>query len=187
VPLVAKTAWGPMLVSVELTAARTRGVARARFGVQAEDTRGGVAAGRLALSDLLLYRATDDRPTDVEDAARDALAAPRLAAGGRVGVYWEIYGVRPAGEPLSVTLSVERVGVGWRTRAAERLRLATKVTPLRVRWPEVPKRDAGFASRAIDIDLSALPPGRYRMQLTVVADDGSTAASERLIELFSAR
>jgi hypothetical protein len=186
VPLIAKTVWGPMLVSVELTAARKRGVARARFGVRPDAGRGGVAAGRLALSDLLLYGSAG-RPTSLEDAARDGLAAPRLATGGRVGVYWEIYGVRPAGEPLSVTLSVERVGVGWQRRAAERLRLATKVTPLRVRWQEVPKRDAGFASRAIDIDLSALPAGRYRMQLTVVADDGSTTVSERLIELFSGR
>ncbi|MFN2566551.1 MAG: hypothetical protein ABR499_16255, partial [Gemmatimonadaceae bacterium] len=186
VPLVAKTAWGPMLVSVELTAPSTRGVARARFGVR-PDARRGVAAGRLALSDILLSRPGGGAPASLEDVARDALGATRLAAGGSVGIYWEIYGVRPAGEPLTVTLTVERVGVGWRTRAAERLRLTTKVTPLRVRWQEVPKRDAGFASRAIDIDLSTLPAGRYRMHLAVVAEDGSTADSERLIELFATR
>jgi hypothetical protein len=102
-------------------------------------------------------------------------------------VYWEIYGVRPAGEPLSVTLAVERVGVAWHTRAAERLGLASKVTPLKVRWQEVPARDAGFASRAITVDLSSLPAGRYRMHLTAAAEDGSAAASERVIEILPAR
>jgi hypothetical protein len=85
---------------------------------------------------------------------------------------------------LSITLSVERVGSAWTTRAAERLGLATKATPLRVRWQEVPKRDNGIATRAITIDLSALRAGRYRMQLMVTADDGGTAVSERFVELF---
>ncbi|MFN2565554.1 MAG: hypothetical protein ABR499_11180 [Gemmatimonadaceae bacterium] len=183
-PLVARVAWGPMLVSVELTAPRRRGVARARFGAN-PDAR--LRTGRLSLSDVLLYRSTDSAAASLEDVASRALGAPRGPAGGRVGVYWEIYGVRPEGEALSVTLNVERVRVGWTTRAAERLGLAAKVTPLRVRWHEVPKRDAGFASRAMTVDLSELPAGRYRMHLTVAAEDGSAAASERFIELTAAR
>jgi hypothetical protein len=102
-------------------------------------------------------------------------------------VYWEIYGLRPAGEPLAVTLTVERAEVGWRTRVAEQLRLSSRVTPLQVRWHEVPKRDAGYVARAIDLDLSSLPPGRYRMQLTVQADDGSAAVSERVVAILAAR
>jgi hypothetical protein len=186
-PLVARVAWGPMLASVEVTAAKRRGVARARFGVRPDDGRRGRAAGRLTLSDILLYRAAHSEPTSLEEVSPHALGVARLAIGGRVGIYWELYGLRPAGEPLSVTLTVERVDIGWRTRAAERLRIATKATPLRVRWQEVPKRDNGIASRAITIDLSALSPGRYRMQLLVTADDGSTAASERVVELFKPR
>lgn len=182
-PLVARTAWGPMLASVELTAAKRRGVARVRLGVRTDDAH---RRGRLALSDILLYRAVDSAAAALEDVSRHALGAARIATGGRVGIYWELYGVRPAGEPLSVTLTVERVGIGWTTRAAERLRLATKATPLRVRWQEVPKRDSGIASRAITIDLSGLPAGRYRMQLMVTADDGSTTVSERSVELFKA-
>jgi hypothetical protein len=186
-PLVARAAWGPMLASVELTAAKRRGVARARFGVRPDDGRRSGAAGRLVLSDILVYGAVDSVAAALEDVARHALGAARIATGGRVGIYWELYGVRPAGEPLSVTLTVERVGLGWGTRAAVRLRLAAKATPLRVRWQEVPKRDSGIASRAITVDLSALPAGRYRMQLMVTADDGSTAVSERFVELFKPR
>jgi hypothetical protein len=186
-PLIARVAWAPMLASIELIAPKRRGVARARFGIRPDDGRRRGAAGRLALSDILVYRAVDSAAASLEDASRLALGAARVAAGGRVGIYWELYGVRPAGEPLSVTLTVERVGVGWTTRAAERLRLATKATPIRVRWQEVPKRDSGIASRAITIDLSALPAGRYRMQLMVTADDGSTAVSERSVELFKRR
>jgi hypothetical protein len=186
-PFVARTAWAPMLVSIELTAARRRGVARARFGILPDDARRAGAAGRLTLSDILMYRAVDSMAGSLEEVARYALGAARIPVGGRVGVYWELYGARPGGEPLSVDLTVERVRVGWRTRAAEALRLASKATPLRVRWHEVPKRDSGIASRAIIIDVSALPAGRYRMQLMVTADDGSTAVSERSVELVAPR
>jgi len=186
-PLVATAARGPLLVSIELTAPRTRGVARARFGAWPTNDRARTIGGRLALSDLLLYEPGGSADGSLDDAAGRALGALRTTAGGRVGVYWETYGVRPAGEPLAVTLTVERVGVAWHTRAAERLGLASKVTPLRVRWQEVPKRDAGFASRAITVDLSSLPAGRYRMLTTVAAEDGSTASSERLLVLVPTR
>jgi hypothetical protein len=184
-PLVARVVWAPMLASVEVIAASRRGAARARFGVRPGESRS--TGSRIAVSDLVLYRATDSAAASLEDISRLALGAPRMATGGRVGVYWELYGVRPAGEPLAITLTVERVGIGWRTRAAERLRLTAKITPLRVRWQEVPKRDSGIASRAIMVDLSTLPAGRYRMQLMVTAEDGSTAASERFVELFTPR
>jgi hypothetical protein len=186
-PLIARVSWGAMLVSIETKASKRRGVARARFGIRPNDDHRRGTTGRLALSDILVYRAVDSVAGSLDDAARHALATDRIQRWERVGIYWEIYGVRAAGEPLSVTLTVERIDVGWRTRAAERLRLATKATPLRVRWQEVPKRDSGIASRAITIDVAALPTGRYRMQLAVVADDGSTATSERIVELVRQR
>ena len=186
-PLIAQAPWRPMLASVELTAAKRRGVARARFGLRPDDDGRRTSARRLVLSDILLYRAVDSAAASLEDVAQHALGATRIAVGGRVGIYWELYGVRPAGEPLSITLAVERVRIGWTTRAAERLRMATKATPLRVRWQEVPKRDSGIAARAITIDVSALPAGSYRMQLVVAAEDGSTAARERFVELFNPR
>jgi hypothetical protein len=184
-PLAVRTAWKPMLMSVELRAAKRRGVARARFAVRPDDERR-ARTGRLALSDMLLYRAVDSGAVLLEDVTRYALGTGRVT-GARVGLYWELYGVRPAGEALGVTLTVERVGANWRTRAAERLGLARKATPLRVRWQEVPRRDSGVATRAIVIDVATLPSGRYRMHLTVTADDGTTATSERIIELIAPR
>jgi hypothetical protein len=182
--LVARTAWGPMLVSVEATAAKRRGVARTRFGIG--DARF-ESLGRLSLSDVLLYNAAAPAPTSLDGASANALGAARVTAGGRVGAYWEVYGVRSAGELLSVTITVERIGASWRARAAERLRLGPKATPLRVRWQEVPTRDSGIANRAIVVDLAMLPPGRYRMALTVAAEDGSSAMRERVIDLVSRR
>ncbi len=181
-PLAVRAAWKPLLLSVEVKSAR-RGVARARFGIRPNDAR----TGRLALSDLLLYRGVDGSEGSLDDLTRHALGTSAVVSGGRVGLYWEMYGVRPSGEALSVTLSVERVSAGWRRRAAERLGLAQRATPLSVRWKEVPKRDSGIANRAIVIDVAHLPTGRYRMQLTVAADDGSTATSERLVELIPPR
>jgi hypothetical protein len=183
-PLVARTAWAPMLASVEVTATERRGVARARFGIRPGS---GTASGRFALSDIMLLRAVDSAATSLDDVAHYALGSARIAVRGRVGIYWELYGLRPTGESLSIALTVQRVEAGWRTRIAEALRLTAKATPLRVRWQEVPQRDSGIASRAVTIDLSTLPAGRYRMQLTVTADDGSTAVSERFVELFVPR
>ena len=176
--LVAVARGGPLLVSVELTAPATRGVARTRFGVRTPPP-----SGRIALSDLLLHEPAGTGVAGLEEIARRALGSTRLPAGGSVGLYWETYGLPPEGEPLSLTLSVERIGVPWHTRAAERLGLSARVTPLRIRWPEVPARDRSFASRTIDVDLSALPPGRYRIRLTAAAEDGSAASTERLVEL----
>jgi hypothetical protein len=185
-PMMARAAWRPMLASIEVTAPERRGIARARFGIHVHDPRR-PGADRLTLSDILVFRVVDSAAGSLEAVARHALGAARIATGGRVGIYWELYGVRPSGEALTITLTVERVGVGWGRRAAQALRLAAKVTPLRVRWQEVPKRDSGIASRAITVDLSTLPAGRYRMQLMVTADDGSTAVTERAIELFNSR
>jgi hypothetical protein len=132
---------------------------------------------------LLLYTPGATAAPTLDDAASSALGGLRLPAGGRVGVYWETYGVRKAGEAIAVTLTVERTGTDWRTRAAERLHLARRVTPLQVRWQEAPAQHSGVAARAITVDLSPLPPARYRMQLTAAADDGSVATAERVLEL----
>lgn len=179
--LVAVAAWKPMLVSVELRAPRTGGVARARMGVTPDDPDR--RRGRLGLSDILLYDAARGRPASLDEAAAWAVHDATAGATRRVGVYWEMYGLRPAGEPLEITLVVESTRRSWSRRAAERLGLTDRITPLRVRWREVPQRDAGYAARAITVDLSTLPAGQYRMRLTIAAEDGSSAVSERIVAL----
>ena len=85
--------------------------------------------------------------------------------GGRTGVFWEVYGLRPEGEELSVAMTLQRVGAPFMRRAAEALGLADRASPLRVQWREQPDARTGIAARALTVDLSSLAPGRYTLRL----------------------
>ena len=154
--------WQPMIVSLELFDRQTKSAARARYGIR---PRG--AGGRIQLSDLLLFAPRDSTPRRLADAVPLALATDRVSAGRPLGLFWETYGVRPEGEVFDISLTIERVGEGWMRRAAQRLKLATRTTPLRMQWQEVPDRADNAAARAVAMDVSHLASGRYRIRLTV--------------------
>jgi hypothetical protein len=154
------------LVSLELLAAADRRAARTRMGISAR------ARGRVALSDLLLYAPADASPTNAVpatlDAVRDSALASNAIRGARaVGVFWETYGVGPAGEAVHFTLSVVQIDVGWMQRTAERLRLADPTRALSIQWSDALQPVNGIASRGVRVDLSQLRAGRYRMQLMI--------------------
>jgi hypothetical protein len=150
------------VVSLELLARADRRAARARVGVPARDT-----AHRVTLSDLLLYAPTGSASNELSAVRDSALASDIIPATRGVGVYWETYGLRADGEPVQFALTVERVGVDWMHRAAEKLHLADPTTSLRIQWDDVPQYVNGIAGRGVRVDLSRLVAGRYRMQVTV--------------------
>ena len=100
-----------------------------------------------------------------------------------LGVFWEAYGLRPEGEPVRFTLTVEQIGVGWLQRAAEHLHFADPTTGLRVQWQEVPQHVNGIAGRGVRVDLSRLRAGRYRLQLAVEAAGEPVVTSTRQIDV----
>lgn len=161
------------LVGVEVVDTVHGTVARFRSGMQ------DIPAGRLAVSDLLLHAADAVGPPG---SLREALAAALPTTSvthRRVGLYWETYGVAAGGEMLDVDLTLQRVDTPWLRRAAARLGLATRSTPLRIRWQESRGAEAGAAPRSVAVNLDALAAGTYRVTLTVAADDGAAASSER--------
>jgi hypothetical protein len=160
--LTATAPWRPMLASLELLDSARRVAARERRGLTPP-----ASLSRISLSDLLLYAPRDSTPTDLQDVLPLALPTEEVRADRALGLFWEIYGVHPAGEVFGVALTVEGIGGGWLRRAAETMRLATRGTPLRVQWQEVPNGADGIASRGVSVDLSRLRPGRYRINLTV--------------------
>ena len=165
------------LVSLELLATKDRRAARERVGILPRTT------GRVAVSDLLLYSSSAESPYEL-GAVRDSALASDVAPMSRtLGVFWETYGLRPEGEPVTFTLTVEQVGVGWLQRAAERLHFTDPTTGLRVQWQEVPQRVNGVAGRGVRVDLSRLRPGRYRLQLAVEASGDPTVTSVREIDV----
>lgn len=165
------------LVSLELLAAEDRRAGRARVGVPAR------AAGRVALSDLLLYSPTGEAPLTL-DPVRDSALTTEVVPSSRVlGVYWETYGLRPQGEPVHVTLNVEQIEISLMRRAAERFHLVDPTTGLRIQWEEVPQQANGIAGRGVRVDLSRLRSGRYRLQVTVEAAGETPVVAMREIEV----
>jgi hypothetical protein len=165
------------LVSLELLAANDRRAARERAGISPR------IGGRVALSDLLLYSPTAESPYALDVVRDSALASDVAPASRSLGVFWESYGLRPEGEPVRYTLTVEQVGIGWLQRAAERLHFADPTTGLRVQWQEVPQRVNGIVGRGVRVDLSRLRAGRYRLQLAVEAEGEPMVTSVKEIDV----
>jgi len=176
--LRARAPWKPLMASVELLAPEQHAAARARYGVSLPNI-----AGRVTVSDLLLYSGGESTPKRLEDAVTHAIATTRVSASKPLGLFWETYGIRPDGEVLSVALTIEETSAPFMRRAARVLHLSDKGSPLRVQWQEVPDRETRIASRAVAVDLGRLTPGKYRVRLTVTAAGEAPATATREIEI----
>jgi hypothetical protein len=163
------------VVSLELLAEKDRRAARRREGYVA------FTAHAVALSDLLLYAPDASANADFATARDNALASAEVPLARAVGVYWEMYGLRPAGEPVHFTVSVQQVGVSWMRRAIERVHLADRTTGLRLQWDEVPGQQDGIAPRGVRVDLSRLRSGTYELAVTAATDRARTSATREIV------
>ena len=176
--LIATTSWSALIVSVEARDSSARRVARARDVVRPPPS-----AGRVTISDLLLFDDPSVLPTALEDAAPRARGTLQVDRASPVGVFWEMYGVDSSGEALSYTLTVTRDGASWYRRAAEKLKVVDRRAPVRLRWDEPSARPGATRSRALALDLSTLPEGRYRIELALEAGGQPAASATRLIDV----
>lgn len=180
--LTVKAPWGPLLMSAEVTAPEHHAVARARYGV-----RPPYAVGtRVTLSDLLFYTPYGTFPTTAEDAAPHALPTERLHADQKLGVFWESYGTDPAGEKMSVSLTVlkEVEEAGFLRRKAESLKLVRQATPVSVSVEDMSARGATVSPRAIELDISTLKQGAYIVQLEITVAGQFTVRADHRIEII---
>jgi hypothetical protein len=176
--LTTVSAWGPQIVSVEARDSLARRVARAR-GVARPPSSG----GRVTISDLLLFDGPSNLPTTLDEAAARARGSLRVDRTTPVGVYWEMYGVSPAGEPLAYRLTVTRERASWYRRAAEKLGVVERRAPVRMQWDEPSVRPGAARSRALAVDFSTLPEGRYRIELTLEASSLTVASASRVVDV----
>jgi hypothetical protein len=176
--LMTSAPWAPLIVSVEARDSAARRIARARTVVRPPD-----AAGRVTISDLLLFDDPSALPVSLDDAAKRARASMRVDRATPVGVYWEMYGVLPAGESLAYTLTVTRDGSSWYRRAAEKIGVVDRRAPVRMQWDEPSARPEAARSRALAVDFSTLPEGRYRVELKLDAGGETAATASRLVEV----
>lgn len=176
--LIAAAAWEPLIVSVEARDSAARRVARSRRVVRPPSS-----SGRIAISDLLLFDDPANLPASLDEATPKARGSMRVERSVPVGVFWEMYGVSSAGETLAYTLTVTRDGTPWYRRAAEKLGVVDRRAPVRMQWDEPSARPGAARSRALALDFSTLPEGRYRIELTLESDSLTTAKASRVVEV----
>jgi hypothetical protein len=170
------------LLSLEIVAPRARRVARARHGIPPRGTPGAGLSGL----DVLLFDPPDSLPGELSAVLPHVLGTTRVRADRKLGLFWELYGLTSAAQPVSASLAITPRGVGWLRRTAESLGFASRTTTVSLHWEEVPAtraEDAAVVSRALTVDLSALSPGRYRIALTVTAPGQEPATATREIEV----
>src|SRR2546426_760883 len=170
------------LLSLEIVAPGARRVARVRHGIRAGGASGSGPAGL----DVLLFDAPDSLPGELSAVLSHVLGTTRVRADRKLGLFWELYGVTSPAGPVSASLAVTPLGIGWLRRTVETLGLASHTATMRLHWEEGSATRAGdvaVASRALAVDLSALSPGRYRIELTVKAPGQEPATASREIEV----
>src|SRR5688572_31074769 len=181
--LMARSAWGSMLLSVEVAAAKERTLARARYGVRRSDT----PQSRIQLSDIVLYEPYDGMPTSAEDVLPHMRTSERIPVGSRVGIFWEAYNTSPTGEGLEVNITVapENTSGGWLSRGLRALRRVREAQPVSVGLRDVSARGTAVTARAVEVDLSTLTAGRYLLQLELSAGPGNVVRVERTISVVN--
>jgi hypothetical protein len=164
------------LVSLEILGDRN-GAGRARFAWGLEQTIGSSA------SDLLLFQWTDDLPPDLDALIPLMLGSARVETPGSLGLYWETYGL-DATERAALSVFLEPESSGWTRRLAERLGLRRERRQVGVSWVDDLDTGSGMDYRAhiIQLDLSALQPGRYALEVVVISTGGNVS-TRRSIEI----
>ena len=96
---------------------------------------------------------------------------------GKVGIYWETYGLARSDSAQPVSLTLTRVQVGTLRRIGESIGLASKSSPLTIRWNQVSRGDE-IAARSVVLDLSLIPRGKYLLRI-----DAGAASSSKVVEI----
>jgi hypothetical protein len=174
--LTVSTPWKDQLIGVELLANDSSGAARWRSGF-AEIP---LDSGKISVSDLLFVDGAPSLPGDLNEAIPHVHGGTTFRHDEKIGLFWELYGKTPADSALPISLTITPVDVSLLRRAFHALRIASKPTPLSIRWQE--NGSSGVLSaRSVLLDLSLMPAGKYAVKLEVGNYPG--ASTSRIIEV----
>jgi hypothetical protein len=138
--------WPRAVLSLEARGAQFAG--RWRAGIELSGARSRLPA----ISDLLLLASPAVLPGSLEEAIPRARGSALAASGERLGVFWEAYPPEEAvEEPVAIALAI-------RGREAD---------PGALRWSETFPPGARVVPRAVALQLPALPPGDYVLQVEI--------------------
>jgi hypothetical protein len=165
----------PRLMSLEVAGNATqKRAARARYAVQPlpADAR---------ISDvLLLTRGESGLTPMLETILPNVQGTQTVLGGSTVGLYWESYQRATPTAPLTVSIQATRLNATFLERARGALRLGAKVTPVSVRFNDVGRPD-NEPGRSISLSFPQVPPGQYRLDVSVTAPGQPAAVSTQIL------
>jgi hypothetical protein len=179
--IIAHSVWAPLLMSAEVTSPTVKRSARARYGI-----RPPYAVGvRVSLSDLLLFEPYGQLPAKLDDVVPHMMPTLTVRSNKKLGFYWEAYGTNPTGETMGINVTVAPDVQDEPTRA-QRLKRALRVwkeaKPVSVQVQDVSARGQTTSPRAVEVDISTLPPGPYLVELEIeVAKQYRVRAERRIV------
>jgi hypothetical protein len=186
----------PQILGLEMVSAD--GVAgaarRARFGISPPRPLGAAEQPTLALSDpiLILADAATAPHLGLGDAVPNMLPSTELQKPGRVGIFWEMYGLNP-GDTVRMSLRVVRSdspGIGGRFLAA--IGMGRTADSLTVGWM-LGSEAADFSATggtatvrpaAISVDLSAFSAGHYELQILLEKPGATPISTSRELDII---
>jgi hypothetical protein len=174
--LTVSTPWKEQLIGVELLANDSAGAARWRSGF-AEIP---LDSGKISVSDLLFVDGAPSLPGDLNEAIPHVHGGTTFRHDEKIGLFWELYGKTPADSALPISLTITPVDVSLLRRAFHALRIASKPSPLNIRWQENGASGV-LSARSVLLDLSLMPAGKYAVKLQV--GNYPAATTSRVIEV----
>lgn len=166
----------PHILSLEVHTEAGRHAAWTREGIWLAP----LAPGEVSVSDLLMFQPLANDVRDLAEAISSALPGNEMSR-GKVGVYWEIYGLAPADSALPVSVQLTPVGRSALRRFGETIGIVTKASPINIGWRDTPT--AGIAARSVVLDLSLIPRGRYQLSVEVKPTGRAAATGSREIDV----
>ena len=168
----------PVLAGVDVADTTTRTLARVRAGFALPSV-----AGRISVSDLLVYHGGGDLVPSLDSALARAVAGDVLQRSQPVGLFWETYGLAPEGESVDLSVRVDRVDRSFVRSTRQRLGLAPADAPIRIQWTDARPSADRAAPHSVWLDLGNLDAGRYRLTLTVTVVGAPAVATIREVTL----
>ena len=168
----------PQMLSLEVVDAENR---RAAGWNRSALDLSPLVPGRVTMSDVLLFDPQETEADDVNAVMKSALGSS-IVSRGRVGIFWEIYGLQATDSAMPVSLTLTRVSKGAFRRFGESVGLATKSRPLSIRWTQTMARGS-VTARSVVLDLSLIPRGKYQLRIDAGKGGRMVGTTWRAIEI----
>jgi hypothetical protein len=173
--IAANAPWPATIAGFEVTQAGTLNVGRARVALTPQ------SLAVVGASNLLVFDPVEQLPEDLSGVLPLVHGPTPVVAGGRIGLYWEVYGLVP-GEPVETRVHVVPLHTGLLRRVGSLIGLGKRSRETELSWHEVADPQTGMIHRVVTVDVSSLDPGRYNISV-VVAARGRNITTARELEI----